>query len=84
MEESLSAASRKRPKKSLVGGFGNYSSVPSCKSEFYDKNRDKTNISLSKTPKREDLRKKWLNVLKHVRRKGGADSFDVKNSRMKN
>ena len=30
-------------------------------------------------PKREDLRKKWLNVLKHVRRKGGADSFDVKN-----
>ena len=29
-------------------------------------------------PKREDLRKKWLNVLKHVRRKGGADSFDVK------
>ena len=58
--------------------------MPSCKSEFYDKNREKTNISLSKTPKREDLRKKWLNVLKHVHMKGGADSFDVKNSRMKN
>ena len=28
--------------------------------------------------KREDLRKKWLNVLKHVCRKGGAYSFDVK------
>ena len=53
--------------------------MPSCKSEFYDNNREKTNISLSKIPKREDLRKKWLNVLKHVRRKGGPDSFDVKN-----
>ena len=28
---------------------------------------------------REDLRKKWLNVLKHVHRKGGTGSFDVKN-----
>ena len=34
-------------------------------------------------PKREDLRKKWLNVLKHVRRKGGADSFDVKKTQIK-
>ena len=42
-----------------------------CKSEIYDKNRKKT--------KREDLRKKWLNLLKHVRRKGGADSCHVKN-----
>ena len=27
---------------------------------------------------REDLRTKWLNLVKHVRRKRGADSFDVK------
>ena len=79
MEESSSITSRKRPKKNLVGGFGNYCCVPGCKSAFYDKNREKTNISLFTIPKREDLRKKWLNVLKHVRRKGGADSFDVKN-----
>ena len=52
-------------KKSLVGGFGNYCCVPGCKSSFRDK--------------REDLRKKWLNVLKHVHRKGGTGSFDVKN-----
>ena len=29
---------------------------------------------------KEDLRKKWLRVCKHICRKGGADSFDVKNS----
>ena len=52
-------------KKILVGGFGNYCCVPGCKSSFRDK--------------REDLRKKWLNVLKHVHRKGGTGSFDVKN-----
>ena len=42
-------------KKTLVGGFGNYCCVPGCKSSFRDK--------------REDLRKKWLNVLKHVHEK---------------
>ena len=55
-----------------------YCCVPGCKFVFYDKNREKTNISLFSIPKREDLRKKWLNVLKHARRKGGKDSFNVK------
>ena len=58
MEESSSTTSRKRPKKNLVGGFGNYCCVPGCKSAFYEKNREKTNISLSKISKIEDLRKK--------------------------
>ena len=58
-------------RKKIVGGFGNYCWVSGCKSEIYDKNRKKT--------KREDLRKKWLNLLKHVRRKEGADSCHVKN-----
>ena len=67
-------------RKKIYGGrFGNYCCVPGCKSAFCGKNREKTNISLFTIPKREDLRKKWLDVLKHVRRKGGADSFDVKN-----
>ena len=48
MEESSSTTSRKRPKKNLVGGFGNYCCVLGCKSAFYDKNREKTNISLLK------------------------------------
>ena len=80
MEESSSTVSRKRPKKNLVGGFCNYCCVPRCKSAFYDKNREKTSISFFTIPKSEDLRKKWLNVLEHVRRKGGADLFDVKNT----
>ena len=79
MEESSSTTSRKHPKKNLVGGFGNYCCVPGCKSAFYDKNREKTDISLFTITKREHLRKKWLSVLKHVCRKGGTDSFDVKN-----
>ena len=53
--------------------------MPGCKSAFYGKNREKANISLFAIPQSRDLRKKWLNVLKHVRMKGGADSFDIKN-----
>ena len=45
MEESTRTASTKRPKKNLVGGFGNYCCVPGCKSAFYEKNRETTNIS---------------------------------------
>ena len=45
MEESSSTTSRKRPKKNLLCGFGNYCCVPDYKSAFYDKNREKTNIS---------------------------------------
>ena len=58
MEESSWTTSRKCPKKKLIGGFGNYCWVPSCKSAFYEKNREKTNISILKIPKRDDLRKK--------------------------
>ena len=46
MEETSSTTSRKRPKKKLVGGFCNYCCVPGCKSAFYGKNREKTNIYL--------------------------------------
>ena len=45
MEESSSTTSRKCLKKNLLGVFGNYCCVPGCKSAFYDKNREKTNIS---------------------------------------
>ena len=46
---------------SLVACFianRNYCCVPGCKSAFYDKSRENTNISLFTIPKREDLRKK--------------------------
>ena len=66
-----------RPKKNLTGGFGNYCCVPGCASAFYDNNREKTGITLFCVPKREPLRKKWLNVLKNIRRKGTSDTFDT-------
>ena len=44
MEESASKTSRRRPKKNLVGGFGNDCCVPGCKSSFQDKNREEANI----------------------------------------
>ena len=50
----------------------------SCPSVFLWIIWEKINISLFTIPKREDLRKKWLNVLNHVRTKGRQDSFDVK------
>ena len=49
---------RQRPKKNLVGLFGKYCCVAGCISAFYDKNREKINISLFSIPKMEDLRKK--------------------------
>ena len=52
MEESLSTTARKRHKKSFVGWFGNCCCVRGCKSTFYDKNREKTNIALFTIPKR--------------------------------
>ena len=73
----------KKTSPKLFGGFGNYCCIPGCKSRFYNKTREKTNISLFTVPsKGKELRKKWFNVLKHapdVFRKGGANSFDVKN-----
>ena len=50
MEESSSTTSR-TSEKNLVGGFGNYCRVPGYTSAFYDKNREKTNISLFTVPK---------------------------------
>ena len=77
MKESSSTTSKRS--KNLVIGFGNYCSVTGCKSAFYDKNSENTNISLFTVFKTEDLRNKWLDVLKHVPWKEGADSFEVKN-----
>ena len=77
--EIMLTTSRQRPKKILVGGFGNYCCcVPGCKIVLYDKNREKTNIYFFNIPKRKDLKQKRFNVLKHIRRKGG-DTFDVNN-----
>ena len=70
--------------KKLFGRLGNYCCVHGCKSAFYNKNRDKTNIPLFSVPERESLRREWLNVVKYVHRKGSADSFDVKKPKQKN
>ena len=53
--------------------------MPGCKKAFYNKNKEKTNISSFTISNRKDLRRNCLDVLKHVRRKLGTDSFDVKN-----
>ena len=58
-----------RSSKKVTGCFGNYCCVPGCTSAFYDNNRVKTGITLFCVPKREPLRKAWLNVLKNIRRK---------------
>ena len=70
---------KKTSEKNLVGGLVTTVVCPVLKVYFTTKIGKKTNISLFTIPKREDLRKKLLNVLKHVRRKKGADSLYVKN-----
>ena len=75
MEGSWLTTSSKRPKKiQLVGG----SVVCLVEKVHFTTKIEKTNLSLFTIPKREDLRKKKFEVLKHVGRKGGAYSFDVK------
>ena len=45
------------PNKNQAGGFGNYCSVPGCKSTFYDKNREKNNIHLFQFSKKVQEKK---------------------------
>ena len=81
MEGSWLTTSSKRPKKiQLVGG----SVVCLVEKVHFTTKIEKTNLSLFTIPKREDLRKKKFEVLKHVGRKGGAYSFDVKNPKQNN
>ena len=69
-------SSKTRPDKNLSGGYGNYCCVPGCKSAVYNSRREKTGISMFKLPTKDPERRSWLKVLKNVRRKGGADTFD--------
>ena len=55
MEENSSKLQEDISKKNLVARFGNYCCAPGCKSVFYNKDREKTNISLFTIPKRENL-----------------------------
>ena len=82
MKERSSTTSKRS--KNLVIGFGNYCCVTGCKSAFYDKNSENTNISLFTVFKTQDLRNKWLDVLKHVRWKEDPDSFEVKKPKQEN
>ena len=71
-------SSKKRPKKNLKGGFGNYCCVPLCKSAFYNSERQPTAISLFQVPAKKTVRDQWLKILNKYRRKGGVDKFDVR------
>ena len=61
-EECYVGSSRKRPKKNLSGGFGEYCSVPGCKSAYFDSNREKTGISLFKIPSKDPDRRNWIRM----------------------
>ena len=76
-DENYSGSSKTRPDKNLSGGFGNYCCVPGCTSAVYKTNRQKNGITLF-LPTTDAQRKQWLKVLTNFRRKGGADSLDVK------
>ena len=75
-EECYVGSSRKRPKKNLSGGFGEYCCVPGCKSAYFDSNREKTGISLFKIPSKDRDRRNWIRILKNIRRKGSFDDFN--------
>ena len=76
-ETNYSASSKSRPEKNISGGYGNYCCIPGCTSALYDKSGKKTEIGFFRIPKNEPLRKKWVQAIKNVRRKGGTDNFNV-------
>ena len=73
----------KRPPEIDKGGRGTYCCVPKCGNSSYDRNMQPTKIGLFRFPnekKRPDQRKLWVAALKRFRRKGGNDSFKIKES----
>ena len=76
-------SSCKRPDEIESGGRGTYCCIPNCGNSQYDRYMQPTKIGLFRFPsekKYPDWRKSWFLALKPFRRKGGSDSFTVKDS----
>ena len=79
--ENLYLKSHKtRPSEVKAGGSGVYCCVPMCGSATYDQNKERTGIGLFTFPKDPEMRRKWKSSIGRYRRKGGADSFQVKDT----
>ena len=60
-----------------------YCGIPQCGSSQYDRNMNKTNISLFSFPNKEkkpDVYKSWCREIHKFRRKGGKDGFKITKS----
>ena len=70
-----------RPSEVKAGGSGVYCCVPTCGSATYcGQNKTKTGIGFFTFPKNPELRRKWKSSIGRYRWKGGADSFQIKDT----
>ena len=77
-EETYLNSSQKRPPRITGGGSGIYCCVPQCGSASYDKHKQKSGIGFFKFPENVALFKVWKKTIGQYRRKGGADTFEIK------
>ena len=77
-EETYLDSSQKRPPRITSGGPGIYCCVPQCSSASYDKHKQKSGIGFFKFPENVALFKVWKKTIGQYRRKGGADTFEIK------
>ena len=76
-------SSCERPDEIESGGRGTYCCIPNCGNSQYDRYMQPTKIGLFRFPNEQKypkLRKKWISAMHQFRRKGGSDSFTVKDS----
>ena len=80
MEESnkcYPGTNRTRPEELEQRGKGDYCCVPGCHNSRLTKNGEKTKIGIFGFPRTNpEEMKKWTSLFKHIRRKGGTDTFD--------
>ena len=77
-KETYLNAFQKRPPRITTGGSGIYCCIRQCGSASYDKHKQKSEIGFFKCPKNATLYKIWKKTIGQYRRKGGADTFEIK------
>ena len=77
-KETYLNAFQKRPPRITSGGSGIYCCVPQHGSASYGKHKQKPGIGFFKFPENVALFKVWKKAIGQNRRKGGADTFEIK------
>ena len=65
-------------KKTYSTSRGKYCCIPKC-NNYQRKDGKQVGLSFFQIPKTDPGHSKWVNAIKHYRRKGSGDTFDLEN-----